>query len=436
LKSPDSTVSVLLEGYEFVSRRRRALGVDVFRGRLLGRPTVFMAGPAAAQLFYDESNFRRADAVPSLIQKTLFGQGGVQGLDGAAHRERKALFMRLMTRESLARFLSAAERSWLDATARWERTARVVLFDEARLVLCRAACDWVGVPVSERRLRWLARASYAMVDGFATLGPRVVGARVGRIAAERWARGAITAIRSGARVAPDGSAARVFAEHRQSSGEELPVDVAAVELLNLIRPTTAIAWWVAFMALALRHLPEAARAALARGDLVESFVQEVRRYYPFTPLLAASARQDFEWRGVRFREGDLAVLDVYGTLRDPHVWPRPNEFLADRFLGRDITPFDLIPSGGGEHWTGHRCAGEWLTIEALRQAALVLTQRISYELPPQDFRYSLSRVPTRPNSGVILERVRALGFDGTPLDVSRLRGTVASAAAAAAWHAN
>lgn len=93
LKSPDSTLAALFAGYEFISEQRRALGSDVFEGRLLGRRALFMAGSDAAQLFYDASHFRRADAVPRVIQKTLFGVGGVQGLDGAAHRERKALFV-------------------------------------------------------------------------------------------------------------------------------------------------------------------------------------------------------------------------------------------------------------------------------------------------------------------------------------------------------
>jgi fatty-acid peroxygenase len=33
------------------------------------------------------------------LQLTLFGRGGVQALDGRAHRVRKGLFMELMTRE-------------------------------------------------------------------------------------------------------------------------------------------------------------------------------------------------------------------------------------------------------------------------------------------------------------------------------------------------
>lgn len=37
--------------------------------------------------------------MPKLVLKTLFGQGGVQTLDGAAHHHRKNIFMDLMTRK-------------------------------------------------------------------------------------------------------------------------------------------------------------------------------------------------------------------------------------------------------------------------------------------------------------------------------------------------
>lgn len=164
-------------------------------------------------------------------------------------------------------------------------------------------------------------------------------------------------------------------------------------------------------------------ALAADDDALENFVHEVRRFYPFTPLLAATARHDFDWQALRFRSGDLAVLDVYGTLRDPRVWSRPDEFDPARFAGRSITPFNFIPNGGGALWTGHRCAGEWLTIEALKQATCMLTRRVSYELPAQDLEYSLRRVPTRPRSGVVLGSVRTHAYERPATEVLRPRGT-------------
>jgi fatty-acid peroxygenase len=372
----------------------------------MGKSTIFMTGAHSAEVFYDTSRFRRSDAVPLPIQKTLFGRRGVQTLDDAEHRQRKALFMELMTRGQLQQFVELAEAEWQRAIDGWQRRRRIVLFDEAQLLLCRAACAWAGVALDQRELLALARDCRAMVDGFASVGPRMLRALAGRLRAEHWARGVIASIRAGERRADPGTAAQLFAERRQSSGEVLPLDVAAVELLNIIRPISAIAWWIAFVPLALRDHP-AHRERLATDErFVEHFVQEVRRFYPFTPFLGARVRHDFEWQNVTFRSGELAILDVFGTLHDRRTWERPNEFLPERFAQRTPTAFDFIANGGGDFFAGHRCAGEWLTVEALALAVRVLTRRVSYELPRQDLAFSLRRIPTRPVSGVILSGVR------------------------------
>jgi fatty-acid peroxygenase len=54
-----------------------------------------MQGEEAAKVFYDENKFKRKKAAPKFVKKTLFGQGGVQGLDEDRHRHRKQLFMSL-----------------------------------------------------------------------------------------------------------------------------------------------------------------------------------------------------------------------------------------------------------------------------------------------------------------------------------------------------
>lgn len=47
--------------------------------------------PGAAELFYDNRNFRRVSVAPSRITSTLLGKGGVHGLDAEAHRHRKSV---------------------------------------------------------------------------------------------------------------------------------------------------------------------------------------------------------------------------------------------------------------------------------------------------------------------------------------------------------
>lgn len=417
----DCSIPLLREGYAYIGRQCRALHSDVFRGRLLGQPALFVTGPQAARLFYDESRFRRADAVPPPIKKTLFGQGGVQGLDDEAHRNRKAMFMSLMTKASIARFLELARAEWEASALGWEGQ-RLVLDDEAQRLLCRAACAWVGVQIDREQASSIARDCSLLFTSFVDLGPRMWRARIARKRVERWAASAIERFRAGELRAEPDSPLAIIAAHRDLDGTLLSPRVAAVELINLVRPITAIGRWVAWLALALRDHPQYLAPLREEPELGDAFVQEVRRYYPFTPLLGARARTTFRWQGARFDEGQLVLLDVYGTLRDPRVWESPEAFRPERFVGREPTAYDFIPHGGGEFLVGHRCAGEWLTIEAMKQALRALTEQLHYVVPPQDLSYRLTEIPARPKSGVILDELHAVARPAPAIEASGLRG--------------
>ena len=100
-RTPDSTLLLALDGYEFISKRCRRYHSDIFQTRLLLQQTICMIGPEAARVFYDTERFQRRDAIPKRVQKTLFGEGGVQVLDDDVHRNRKQMFMSLMTPEPM-----------------------------------------------------------------------------------------------------------------------------------------------------------------------------------------------------------------------------------------------------------------------------------------------------------------------------------------------
>ncbi|MGE0789448.1 MAG: cytochrome P450 [Sandaracinaceae bacterium] len=408
LRIPEAAPSLWLEGYEFISKRRRRFHSDAFRGRLFFEPVVFLGGRDGAEVFYDSDRFRREDAAPPFVLKTLFGETGVQTLDDERHRHRKSLFLPLMSTLATERLALALRGAWKRAAARWVGRASVSLIDESHLVLCEAACDLCGIALEPSEVDKLAVWCAAMIDGFASVGPRGLRALAARRLAEEWAERIIDGIRRGERAVEPGLSAERFAlAATDGEGDPLPTSVAAVELLNVLRPIVAIGRFVAFAALALRDHPAYLEMLRADDLLFEPFVQEVRRFYPFTPFLAARARGDFVWRGVELREGELCVLDVYGTNHDPRIWIEPERFWPERFLGRDVGAFELLAQGGGDVATGHRCPGEVLTVVAMQESLRFLTREITYTLPAQDLSVSLRRIPARPASGVVMTDVRA-----------------------------
>ncbi|GMA87952.1 hypothetical protein GCM10025868_32020 [Angustibacter aerolatus] len=108
-----------------------------------------------------------------------------------------------------------------------------------------------------------------------------------------------------------------------------------------------------YAATAIGHEPRL-RERLAHGapEDTEAFAHEVRRRYPFVPVLGALARKGFAWGGVDVHEGDLVLLDVHGSHHDPQVWPQPGRLDLDRFHGREPGPFE--PAGAGWRRRAHR----------------------------------------------------------------------------------
>ncbi|QDV34648.1 cytochrome P450 [Tautonia plasticadhaerens] len=409
-RSPESSIALLRDPYGFIPERCRRHGSDLFEARLFLRRTICMTGREAAALFYDPDRFIRRGAPPGRVQKTLFGRGGVQGLDGEAHRHRKAMFMSLMTPGRIADLAGRTGDEWRRASRRWASRGRVVLYDEASEVLTRAVCAWAGLPLDESEVPKRTRELTALFDQGSLVGPGHWWARVNRKRANAWAGGIIDRVRAGRLDPPESSAAHIIARHRDPGGALLGRHEAAVELLNVLRPTVAIAVYVTFAALALHRHP-GCRARLRAGEAGhdEWFVQEVRRFYPFFPAVAARVRHDFEWKGYRFPGGRLVMLDLHGTDHDARLWDDPEEFRPDRFRGREVGPFELIPQGGGDHFRDHRCAGEWITIELTKVAVDLLARRITYRVPGQDLQIERSRLPALPRSRFVIEEAREAG---------------------------
>jgi len=406
-KCVDNTLKLLLEGYQFIPNRCLKYENDIFHTRLLGQKVICMSGAEAAKVFYDNSHFTRKGAMPKRIQKTLFGKKGVQTLDGSAHLHRKKLFLSMMTPSRIDNLIQLTKKQWHQSSKQWEKKEQISLFDETQLLLCLAACKWTGVPINRYEVKQRARDFGAMVDAFGGVGMRYWEGKCARKRAEQWIKKIIEEIRSNKLDAPLGSALYDITWHRDLNGILLDTQVAAVELINMIRPIVAIATYIIFGALALKEHPKCLKRLQSKDSLYTTmFVQEVRRLYPFGPFLGARVRNDFLWHNYRFKKRALVLLDLYGTNHDPRLWVLPNRFLPERFQYRKDTPYDFIPQGGGNKETGHRCPGELVTIKIMKVSMGFLANNIDYEVPVQDLSYSLVRMPTLPKSKFIMEKVK------------------------------
>jgi fatty-acid peroxygenase len=127
--------------------------------------------------------------------------------------------------------------------------------------------------------------------------------RLALLSSEAWLSGLIKQVRQGKSKVDPQSVLYAIAHYHDFSGQQMPVNVCSVEVINVLRPTVAIAQLVTQYAMVLRQF-QALRMEVGRDkDATERFALEVRRFYQFFPFLTVKVRRDFVWNGYLFKQG-------------------------------------------------------------------------------------------------------------------------------------
>jgi fatty-acid peroxygenase len=314
------------------------------------------------------------------------------------------MFLEVLSPARLMPLLRQVEEDLSATAGQWSVQPEVGLHDELVRAYGRAVLQWAGVSCSRSEADRVSARLAAIVDGFGFAGTAYVKAWAARSWADRWAARLVRDARAGRRAVPPQTPLSVL------SASPLDDRTAGVELLNLLRPTVAVAWLGAFAGLRLAEHPEWCERLAGDSAARFAFAQEVRRTTPFVPALTGRVRESAEVCGVTVQPGDRMLLDVVGIDQDPQRWPDPERFDPERFLGALPGAFDLVPQGGG-HPSGHRCPGESLTL-CLLDVTLGVLARTPARIGPH--RVDRSRIPTLPTAGV---RVRPRHRSGDEVPV-------------------
>ncbi|MGK0552069.1 cytochrome P450 [Enterococcus faecalis] len=400
---------MLAAGYTLLGNLREEVQAPVVKAKFFNKELIAIYGKEAAKTFYDPKNFKREGAMPKIVLKTLFGEGGVQTLDGKEHQQRKSYFMYLMSPQRMADYHDILERNLSAALAAQHGTFE--LFDLAKGVFFTSICEWSGINLNQFSAAEIDELANYQISMISATSPSVVSQFQGvenRKKSEQWAQRLIEAARKNPVPELSDRALYTFAQAQTPNGDLLPLETAAVELLNIIRPTVALTVWAALMGHALfsrDDLYQQLKNDFSR--LQDSFIQEMRRYYPFFPMLPAIAIRGVEVDGYAIPKGSWVVLDLYGTDHDPRLYNEPQNFIIDRFVGRTKElsyeeEYEMIAQGGGDFRSMHRCAGEWITLHSLRVFSDQLVNHFTFSVPQQDWEVPLNQFPTFPKSKALL----------------------------------
>jgi fatty-acid peroxygenase len=397
------------EGYLLFSTLREEANAPVVKARLLNKEVIAVYGQEAAKKFYDPNNFKREGAMPKLVLKTLFGEEGVQTMDGKSHEHRKTIFMNLMTPKRMEDYHQIVDKNLSEKLD--QQQGEFDLFDLSKDVLFRSICEWAGIDLSKipkEEVEQLADYQISMISSAVTNPATHIKGVENRKKSEKWAQSLIEDARIHPVANKEEVALYALANATDEQGELLPINVAAVELLNVIRPTVALTVWIALMGHALFSRPDIYQRLRAKfTQLQDSFIQEMRRYYPFFPMLPAFATKDVEIDGYMIPKDSWVVLDLYGTNHDERSIESPEVFRISRYLGKEKhisydEEYEMIAQGGGKFEAMHRCAGEWITLHTLRVFSDQLVNKYEFSVPDQDWSIPMNQFPTFPNSKALV----------------------------------
>lgn len=92
---------------------------------------------------------------------------------------------------------------------------------------------------------------------------------------------------------------------------------------------------------------------LPRLERIDSVIKEALRLHPVTGAAGRTLKKPATVGGYELPAGTMVVAVLHLTHRRPDLYPEPERFLGDRFIGKKIDPYAWAPFGGGIR----RCLG-------------------------------------------------------------------------------
>ncbi|XP_019198419.1 PREDICTED: cytochrome P450 76C4-like [Ipomoea nil] len=115
---------------------------------------------------------------------------------------------------------------------------------------------------------------------------------------------------------------------------------------------------------------------------IQAIVKETMRLHPVAPMLVAHlCREDCKVAGYDIPKGTQVLVSVWTITRDPVSWDNPNEFIPDRFIGKDIDvkgcDFELLPFGVGRRM----CLAYSLGLKVIQASLTNFLHGFNWKLP-------------------------------------------------------
>jgi cytochrome P450 family 110 len=363
----EQTFAWFARPYEFLDECAARFG-DVFTLAVKGwGPTVCFARPTAIrELFSAPSATLQAGRANAFLAAAL-GRHSVIVLDGVEHQERRRQIMPAFHARRIHSWGRAILAIAEDALATWGAGEARPLTDMLLAVSRDIILDVVfGLERADANRQRLEVVVANLLDA---AGTTVQSADVGAardaldvILREEFAR---------RRATPEPERADVLGALLDAPGpagapsdDELSDQLVTLLMAGHETTATSLAW--AFVELGARPDltarlrseiasagPRRDAAAIASLPYLDAVCKEVLRLRPVVPAVARWVASPVSIDGWTLPAGVHAAACIYLTHRRADVYAEPREFRPERFLGREVAPWEFLPFGGG----ARRCVG-------------------------------------------------------------------------------
>lgn len=344
----------------------------------------------------------------------VLGPANLTALDGPAHLATRRLLLPAFHGDALRSYEATIEARAREAAARWpvdeaapslEEAQRVTLeiimtaifgvTQPDRLARLREAVLALMAEMGSRRFLAAIAVATARPDGFTRPFPRIEArkAAIDAILMEE-----VTERRGAGDDRDDDVLGRLLAVRDEDGRGITDADLCDQLRLMLIGGTdttaTTIAWAIDLLTHHPRVLDELTRSVAAgQDDYLTAVVQETLRLRPAFPFTVRLTKQPFELDGLTVPEGTIVAPFIALVHRRADLYPEPDAFRPERFLGRRPGTYSWIPFGGGMR----RCIGAAMaqleTATILRSLVRELDLRPAVGAESRMGRHSIIAVP-------------------------------------------
>ncbi|HEY0481275.1 MAG TPA: cytochrome P450 [Kofleriaceae bacterium] len=141
-------------------------------------------------------------------------------------------------------------------------------------------------------------------------------------------------------------------------------------------------------------------AALAARPYLEAVCLETLRLCPIAPYIARDLRRPFAVGGHELPTGTSLAISIIGIHHRPEIYPEPQRFDPERFLGHSHAPSQFLPFGGG----ARRCVGAALALLELKLVLGAVMQAPPLRLTGDPaIRATVRNTTVGPRGGVAVE---------------------------------